>query len=126
MKLSSISLTSHSSVYHNVGFWEKSWGEGWVSAQKVVFSFSMQYWGRTVRKVSLCLMIIPLANTDLKHKVGKVPTCFRTMRGVADGGVVSEPDCSCPISCPCAFQLLFFICYKNAIILTSNAVPQIF
>lgn len=48
------------------------------------------------------------------------------MYGVADDGIVLEPDCSCPTSCPCAFQLLCFICCKNAIILTSNAVSQMF
>lgn len=73
-----------------------------------------------------CVLVMPLACTDLKHKIGEALTCFSTMPEVADGGIVFEPDCSCPISCLYAFQLLFFICYRNAIILTSNAVSQIF
>jgi hypothetical protein len=64
----------------------------------------------------------PIADTYIKYRTGEALTWFRIMAEVADGGIVSEPDCSCPY----AFQLLFFICYKNAIILTSNAVSQIF
>lgn len=74
----------------------------------------------------MCLMVFPVAATDLKHEIGAALTCLRMMHDMADGGTVLEPDCSCPISCPYAFRLLFFICYKNAIILTSNAVSQIF
>ena len=81
---------------------------------------------RWKKVVFLCLLVVPLADTDLKHKTGEALTCFRMMHEVADGEIVLEPDFSCPISCPCAFQLLFFICYKNAIILTSNAVAQRF
>lgn len=81
---------------------------------------------RWEKVVFLCLLVVPLADTDLKHKTGEALTCFRMMHEVADGEIVLGPDFSCPISCPCAFQLLFFICYKNAIILTSNAVAQRF
>lgn len=78
---------------------------------------------REVRKAITLPHATPLADADLNSKIGEaLAWCTSCPKWQMVDCVASR--LLMPVSCPCAFRLLFFICCRDAIILTSNAVSQ--